>query len=64
MISRGIRLMAEMANCAMCSLEIDALKKTFEQRLVDDESFCVKCWTDIMTGDYDSDVDYNLQVAQ
>ena len=53
-----------MTNCAMCSLELDPLKKTFEQKLVDDESFCVKCWTDIMSSDYDSDIDYNLQLAQ
>jgi hypothetical protein len=53
-----------MANCVMCALELDPAKKTFEQRLVDDDSFCVKCWTEIMVNDYDSDVDYNLQVVQ
>jgi hypothetical protein len=44
----------------MCCEEFDSLQITFEQRLVDDDSFCMKCWTDIMDREYDSDFDINL----
>ena len=49
-----------MANCVMCLEEFDSSKITFEQRLVDDVSFCGKCWTEIMSEEYDSDLDFNL----
>jgi hypothetical protein len=49
-----------MGNCVMCFEEFDLSKITFEQRLVDDSSFCTRCWTDIMSGEYDSDLDFNL----
>jgi hypothetical protein len=48
-------------NCVMCSAEFDPSETTFEQRLVDDSSFCKRCWTDIMTMEYDGD--YVLQVS-
>jgi hypothetical protein len=44
----------------MCSEQFDPLRITFEQRLVGDASFCMKCWTDIMNGEYDGDFDINL----
>lgn len=47
-----------MAICVMCFEEFDPSKTTFEQRLIDDSSFCVKCWTEIMNAEYDSD--FNL----
>jgi hypothetical protein len=49
-----------MTTCVMCAEEFDSLEITFEQRLVNDDSFCVKCWTDIMDGEYESDFDFNL----
>lgn len=49
-----------MANCVMCLAEVDSSGITFEQRLVEDDSFCGKCWTDIMKGEYDSDLEFDL----
>jgi hypothetical protein len=49
-----------MAICVMCSEGFDSSATTFEQRLVNDDSFCMRCWTDIMNGEYDSDFDFNL----
>lgn len=52
-----------MANyyCVMCSSEFDLSDATFEQLLVNDTFFCRRCWTDIMTNEYDSD--YALQLS-
>jgi hypothetical protein len=44
----------------MCLEEFDLSDITFEQRLVQDDSFCKKCWTGIMNEGYDSDLEFNL----
>jgi len=49
-----------MAVCVMCSEEFDPSDVTFEQRLISDDSFCRKCWTDIMDREYDGEFDINL----
>ncbi|HEX7033251.1 MAG TPA: hypothetical protein VF172_09650 [Nitrososphaera sp.] len=55
-----------MANCCvMCLYEFDPSDVTFEQRLVEDDSFCRRCWTEIMKGEYDNDLEFSLmEVAQ
>ena len=53
-IQVGVR-QAMTGTCVMCSSEFDSSDTTFEQRLVDDTSFCIKCWMDIMTSEYDGD---------
>ena len=45
-------------HCVSCNSSFDQAGRTFEQRLVDDDSFCSKCWTEIMDAEYDSDVAY------
>lgn len=45
-------------NCVTCSQPIDFLSLSFEQRIIDDQDFCRRCFDEIMTGSYDSDVDY------
>ena len=59
MINKESQLL-RMAICVVCSEEFDSLKMTFEQRLIDDTSFCMKCWTEIMDGDYETDLDFDL----
>lgn len=54
-----------MVNCVMCLDEFDPSDVTFEQRLIEDCSFCKRCWTEIMKDEYDSDFEFGLmEVAQ
>lgn len=46
--------------CVMCLDEFDPSDITFEQRLVRDDSFCKRCWTEIMKGEYDNDLEFSL----
>lgn len=43
----------EAKKCVNCSNSIDQLSLSFEQKLIDDEDFCRRCWDDIMNGSYD-----------
>ncbi len=47
----------------MCLDEFDPSDVTFEQRLVEDDSFCKRCWTEIMKDEYDSDLEFSLMEA-
>ena len=45
--------------CVCCSRSIDKQLLIFEQRLIDDESFCPHCFSDIVNNvEYSSDVRY------
>jgi hypothetical protein len=43
----------ETRQCVNCSSTIDSGALSFEQKLIDDEDFCRRCWDDIMNGSYD-----------
>jgi len=51
------------SSCVMCLDEFDPSDVTFEQRLVEDDSFCKRCWTEIMKDEYDSDLEFSLMEA-
>lgn len=42
--------------CVMCKDLYHVETVTFEQRLVADEHFCPRCWSDIMNTTYDNDL--------
>lgn len=57
-IRRKTRVMAESASdherlCINCRGPISQFSLSFEQKLVEDEDFCRRCWDDIMNGSYD-----------
>lgn len=43
----------EARECVNCSNGIDRGLLSFEQKLIDDEDFCRRCWDDIMNSSYD-----------
>jgi hypothetical protein len=42
-------LRMQKSSCILCEQEFDYNFTTFEQRLILDSDFCVKCWDEIMT---------------
>lgn len=45
--------------CVCCSSKLDANQPTFEQRLIEDRSFCPRCFAEIMNDtEYASDMRY------
>jgi hypothetical protein len=40
-------------HCINCSGAISQISLSFEQKLIQDEDFCRRCWDDIMNGSYD-----------
>jgi len=51
--SNGNSSSEETRQCVNCSSTIDSGALSFEQKLIDDEDFCRRCWDDIMNGSYD-----------
>jgi len=41
--------------CLVCSASF--YQRSFEAKLINDEQFCPGCWTEIMTTQYQADVD-------
>jgi hypothetical protein len=41
------------AICIVCNNQFDSNKLTFDQRLIGDKEFCVRCWSDIMNSTID-----------
>jgi hypothetical protein len=39
--------------CVQCGHPIDHTNLTFEQRLIDDKDFCIRCWNEIMNDNTD-----------
>lgn len=37
-----------MQNCVMCNHPYDLHRITLEQKLVQDNEFCTRCWTELM----------------
>jgi len=55
---RKTRMMAETESdherlCINCRGAISQISLSFEQKLIEDEDFCRRCWDDIMNGSYD-----------
>lgn len=57
---RKPRMMAESKSesvdeksCINCRGPISQISLSFEQKLIEDEDFCRRCWDDIMNGSYD-----------
>jgi hypothetical protein len=48
----------------MCQHDFEASDTTFEQRLIDDTSFCSRCFKDIMNDKYDDELTYNLSTVK
>lgn len=42
--------------CVLCRELYSTGDIAFEQRLIADEDFCPKCWAEIMTATYDTDM--------
>ena len=39
--------------CVLCHQKYSTETISFEQRLVDDKDFCIKCWNEIMGAEYE-----------
>lgn len=39
---------AECKKCVECGINIDADNLSFEQKLIEDEDFCRRCWDGVM----------------
>jgi len=49
--------------CVMCSLSFEPNERIFEQRLIDDSDFCLRCFKEILNADYnESDLDLTVTV--
>jgi hypothetical protein len=44
----------------MCQDDIDPRELIFEQRLIGDTDFCGRCFKEIITGDFDESLAFNL----
>ena len=40
--------LAECKKCVECGIDIDIDNLSFEQRLIEDEDFCRRCWDRVM----------------
>jgi hypothetical protein len=47
----------EPFTCLICNSRFYRKDRTFEGRLLNDKQFCPSCWTEIMTTEYQADVD-------
>jgi len=49
-----------MPICIMCQFDFEPTDSIFEQRLIEDTSFCSRCFKDILSESYDESLAFNL----